>query len=261
MKIYVMVDLEGISGVYARAQVLSEEPRFAEGRRYMTMDINACVEGLATAGATEIVVYDCHGGSLTAIWDQLDPRAEYIQGETSVRMPYLDGSDGLILLGYHAMAGTPQAVLEHTMSSIGWQNFWLNGARAGELAIDAGIAGDHGVPTIMVSGCDKLCAEARALIPGVLTAQVKSALSIYGARLLPAQRAHQLITETAAQAVRKRSSVTPFRPARPVVMRLERVSRGTPPFAGTRPWMKTVDARTYEVTGESVEEAFYRLTR
>jgi D-amino peptidase len=261
VKIYVMVDLEGISGVTARSQVLPEEPRFAEGRRFMTADINACVDGLARAGATEIVVYDCHGGSYTAIWDGLDPRAEYIQGETSVRMPYIDGAEGLVLLGYHAMAGTPQAVLEHTMSSIGWQNFWLNGSKAGELAIDAGIAGDYGVPTIMASGCDKLCAEARALIPGIHTAEVKTALSIFGARLLPAERAHALITETAAAAVRGRGAVAPFRPARPVTMRLERVSRGTPPFGGTRPWMRQIDARTFEVTGDSVEEAFNRLTR
>ena len=261
MKIYVMVDLEGISGVYARAQVLSEEPRFAEGRKYMTMDINACVAGLAEAGATEIIVYDCHGGSLTAIWDQLDPRAEYIQGGVEERMPYLKGSDGLILLGYHAMAGTPRAVLEHTMSSVGWQNFWLNGKKAGELAIDAGIAGDYGVPTIMASGCDKLCAEAREFIPGILTAQVKTALSIYGARLLPAEKAHDLISSTAAAAARKCASIEPYRPARPVTMRLERVSRGTPPHAGTRPWMKVIDARTHEVTGDTVEEAYYRLTR
>ena len=261
MKIYVMVDLEGVSGVYARAQVLPDEPRFAEGRRYMTLDINSCVAGLADSGVKEIVVHDCHGGSYTALWDELDPRAEYIQGETPDRMPFLKGSDGLILLGYHAMAGTPNAVLEHTMSSVGWQNFWLNGRKSGELAIDAGIAGDYGVPTIMASGCDKLCAEARELIPGILTAQVKTALSIYGARLLPAARAHGLIRETAAAAARKCAGIEPFRPARPVVMRLERVSRGTPPHAGTRPWMKVLDARTHEVTGDTVEEAYYRLTR
>jgi D-amino peptidase len=261
MKIYVMVDLEGISGIYARDQVLPDAPRYAEGRRYMTMDINACVAGLVEAGATEILVYDCHGDSTTALWDQLDPRAEYLQGDAEVRMPFLEGSDGLVLLGYHAMAGTPNAVLEHTMSSSSWQNFWLNGRKAGELAIDAGIAGDHGVPTIMASGCEKLCAEAQEFIPGILTARVKTALSIFGARLLPAEAAHAVITKTAATAARRCTSIEPYRVGKPVTMRLERVSRGTPPHVGTRPWMEIIDARTCEVTGDTVEEAFDRLTR
>ena len=63
-------------------------------------------------------------------------------------MPDIDDFDGLILLGYHAMAGTPEAILEHTMSSAGWQNFYMNGVKSGELAIDAGMAGDHGVPML-----------------------------------------------------------------------------------------------------------------
>ena len=44
---------------------------------------------------------------------------------------------GLILLGYHAMAGTPGAILEHSMSSKSIQNYWINGRLAGEVAIDA----------------------------------------------------------------------------------------------------------------------------
>ena len=33
----------------------------------------------------------------------------------------------VILLGYHAMAGTPGGILEHTMSSASVQNYWING--------------------------------------------------------------------------------------------------------------------------------------
>ena len=43
MNIYIMVDIEGISGIYAREQVIPSERRFAEGRRYMTDDINVCL--------------------------------------------------------------------------------------------------------------------------------------------------------------------------------------------------------------------------
>ena len=63
MNVYVMVDIEGISGVYTKEQVLPLEARFAEGRRYMTRDVNCCVEGLKAAGVDKVYVRDCHGGS------------------------------------------------------------------------------------------------------------------------------------------------------------------------------------------------------
>ena len=50
MNVYVNVDIEGISGIYTREQVLPEEYRFAEGRRLMTQDVNAVAKGLKEAG-------------------------------------------------------------------------------------------------------------------------------------------------------------------------------------------------------------------
>jgi D-amino peptidase len=167
------------------------------------------------------------------------------------RIPDIGAFDGLILLGYHAMAGTPRAILEHTMSSKGWQNFWMNGEKAGEVAIDAGIAGDHGVPTIMVSGDDKVCAEARTLIKGVVTAEVKQGLDCEGGVLLPKARAHKLIRESTARAVRACRRIRPYKVKAPVTMRLELVSRGVVPVA--RPHVKVLDGRTYEVSGPDVE--------
>ena len=64
MNVYLMVDIEGISGIYAREQVIPTEAKFSEGRRFMTEDINACVKGLKEAGV-EAELYEikraCHG--------------------------------------------------------------------------------------------------------------------------------------------------------------------------------------------------------
>jgi len=258
MKIFVMVDMEGISGICRSSQVMADGEHYPAGRRYLTWDVNACVEGCLAGGATEVVVRDAHGGGYHFVWEELDGRAEYIQGRSGPdRMPGIATCDGLILLGYHAMAGTPAAILEHTMSSKSWQNFWLNGRKAGEVAIDAAYAGDVGVPTIMVSGDDKLCREARRLLKGVVAVQVKTGLDCQGGRLLPPERAHQLITDGAARAVGRCKRIKPYKVKPPVTMRLELVSRGTVP-AG-RPGVKVIDGRTYEVTGPNVWETFYKL--
>lgn len=258
MKIFVMVDMEGISGICRVSQVIQDGAHYQVARRYLTMDVNACVDGCLAGGATKVMVRDAHGCGYHFIWEELDSRAEYVQGRSPVeRIPGIASCDGLILLGYHAMAGTPAAILEHTWSSKNWQNFWINGKKCGEIALDAGIAGDHGVPTIMVSGDDKACNEARQFIKSVITAQVKKGLDIEGGILLPKEQAHRLIRESAARAVKACGKMRPYKVRRPVSMRLELVSRGPLPVA--RKHVKIIDGRTCEVTGPNVEETLNLL--
>lgn len=253
MNIFVMVDMEGISGICRSSQVVQGGAHYQLGRRFLTLDVNACVDGCFSGGANKVVVRDAHGGGYHFVWEELDRRAEYVQGASPLeRMPGIASYDGLILLGYHAMAGTPQAILEHTMSSKAWQNLWINGEKCGEVAIDAGIAGDHGVPTIMVSGDDKVCEESRQLIDGVVTAQVKKGLDVEGGILLPKEQAHERIREGAAKAVASCKTAKPLEFESPVTMRLELVSRGRVPVA--RKHVKVIDGRTYEVVGPTVEE-------
>ncbi len=253
MNILIMTDMEGISGICRKSQVMNSEPDYQQGRKLMTMDINACVKGCLAGGAKRVIVRDAHCTGFNVIWEELEPGAEYVQGTSEERLPYIDSTDGVILLGYHAMAGTEGGVLEHTMSSMGWQNFWMNGQKVGEIAIDAGIAGDHDVPVIMVSGDDFTCAEASKLLKGVVTVQVKRGLGAQGACLLTKEKAHDLIFKGAAEAVKNCRKAKPYKVKKPVVMRLELVSRGVLP--SVHRGVKRIDGRTYEVTADSVEKA------
>jgi len=259
-KIFVMVDMEGISGVFCAAQVRSSDGHalYHAARKYLTWDVNACVEGCIQGGASRVLVRDAHGGARHFIWEELDPRAEYLRGNSGKeRMPRIATYDGLILLGYHAMAGTPAAVLEHTMSSKAWQNFWINGTLAGEVAIDAALAADQGTPTIMVSGDDKVCREARKALGGVVTVQVKKALDLEGAILLSKEAAHRRIVAGAKRAVEGCAKVKPQPPRSPVKVRLELVSRGRVPEH--RKTVRVIDGRTFEAAGKTFTEAWLRL--
>lgn len=259
MNIYIMTDIEGISGIYTREQVTPAGSRFEEGRRYMTEDVNTCVQACKAAGADKVYVRDCHGGSYTLLWDQLTSEADYyICGTTETqRMEALDECDALILLGYHAMAGTRAAVLEHSMSSAGVQNYWINDEKAGETAIDAGIAGEHGIPVIMVSGDDKVCAEAKALLPWVQTAEVKRGVTSFGAMLLPPKQARKAIWDAAFRAVREAAHATSLTFGSPVRFRAEVTERTQLPMALGKPYYHRIDGRTYEITAPTLEEAFF----
>ena len=51
MKIFIFSDMEGISGICRKSQVLCGEPHYAEGRKFMTQEINACIQGCIDGGA------------------------------------------------------------------------------------------------------------------------------------------------------------------------------------------------------------------
>ena len=263
MNIYIMVDMEGISGIFTREQVMSDGSgtRYSEGRRLMAKDINVCVRACKEAGAEKVYVRDCHGGGMNVLWEELCDEADgYIQGYTGQdRFPYLEECDGVILLGYHAMAGTPGGILEHTMSSANVQNYWINGQAAGEVAVDAGIVGDRGKPVIMVSGDDKVCKEAKALLPWCVTAEVKKGITWKGGLLLPPAKAYALLREKTIEAVKNLSEAKPLVYDKPVTLRAERTERFVMPMQCTKPYMKIIDGRTYEVTGDTMEEALFRL--
>lgn len=258
MKIYIFADMEGISGVSGSEFVSATGNLYHTARQYYTADLNACAQACLNAGAEAVIARDGHSSGKHMLWNELDPRIELVQGPTgAVRMAGLEECDALILLGYHAMAGTPGALLEHTYSSASVQNMWLNGRKVGEIGVDAGIAADYGVPTIMVSGDNYACAEAEDWIPGVVPCVVKTGLGCQAARLLPMARAHELIADRTAQAVGKLGSIEPVKIAKPVTLRREMVERKTVPSA--RPGINVVDGRTYEVTADTVEKAFFAI--
>ena len=205
MKIYIAVDMEGISGISASDYVLKDGGLYAAGRRLLTQDINAAVRGAFDGGADQVIVFDAHGGRINVLIEDLDPRALVLCGAVHrPRFPMLDKSvDGMFLLGYHAMAGVERATLEHTMNSKSWHCYKVNGKPYGELGIDSEIAAESGVPVVMVSGDDKLCAEAREWLGNVETAMVKQGLARNYALCLSPKRGQELVYECAKRAVER----------------------------------------------------------
>lgn len=206
MKIYISVDMEGISGISHPDHVRSDCRLYAEGRILMTEDTNAAIRGAFDGGADEVIVADMHGGANNLIVSDLDPRALVLEGAPRVpRFAFLDKKvNGLFLVGYHAMNGTLRANLEHTMTSASWHRHCINGRVVGELGIDAILAAEAGVPVVMVSGDDKLCAEAREFLGGAVeTACTKQGVSRQQALLLSVERGRQAVYEHAKRAVER----------------------------------------------------------
>jgi D-amino peptidase len=101
LRIYIVTDLEGASGVYQFAQTREPgSPLGEKAKEYLMGDIAAVVRGLRAAHVTDIVVLDGHG-SQAFVPHLMEPGAKYITGKP--RPGPLTGLDeslaGLIQLG------------------------------------------------------------------------------------------------------------------------------------------------------------------
>ena len=263
MNVYILTDLEGISGIFSSEQVLADGKRFDEGRRYLTREVNICAEECKKCGVSKVYVRDGHGGGNSLIWDKLSGDVDVvISGITGdVRYEGLDDCDAVILLGYHAMAGTRGAILEHTMSSNKVQNYWINGVKVGELGLDAAILTDHKKPVIMVSGDDALYREAKKFLPRVTAVEVKKASTCQGGSLLAPHIAEERIRDGVRGAIEKfkAGSYDFYETEKPVRFRAEYTERTSLPSLRARPYLKVIDGRTVEAEGDTVEDALYMI--
>ncbi len=224
-KIYVMTDLEGVSGVYKFSQTREKDtPLNIQACEYFMDDLAALIRGLQDGGAKEIVILDGHGsGSL--IPHMMVPGATYITGRPRPGPGIwgIDESfDGLVHFGLHAMMGTPDGVLNHTQSSRTENRYWYNGVESGELAQVAAIAGYFGVPTIMVTGDVAACREGIEFFGDeIITVAVKEGISQEAAVLYPFQETRQALYEGAKKAIAAISKCKPYILETPIQAKIE----------------------------------------
>ena len=226
MRVYISVDMEGVAGVVHEDQTDPTDPRRAgeynRFRRLMTAEANAAIEGALAAGAEAVLVNDSHWLMRNLLAEELHPAAELLSGGPKLHS-MVEGIDGGfdvgLFVGYHARAGAHHAVIDHTYTSL-VHEVRLNGHPAGELAINAALAGTYGVPIALVSGDQALAAEARELLGDAIeTVVVKHAVGRFAARSLAPAEACRRIHAGVVAALGRRHE--PFRPASPVRLEVE----------------------------------------
>jgi len=251
--------MEGVAGIVDRAQVDPAGDDYALGRALMTGEVNAAIEGAFDAGASTVVVSDSHWNKRNLLWERLDPRAEVVSGGPRPlgMMAGIDASfDGAILLGCHAREGHPKGVLAHTWSHESVDELRLAGEPAGEIALNAAIAGFHGVPILLVTGDRWACEEAREAIGDVETAPVKEGISPSAARSLVPARACELIREKVREAVGARDRFRALRLDSPVELEVRFKEALQAGRAARRPGVERVDGKTVRVEASDVVDAF-----
>ena len=267
MRVHIISDMEGVSGIVKGRQTHGGAPMYDEGRKLHTEEINAAVRGAKAAGATEIVVMDCHGAGAewsfnSLVPDLLDPDCEFVvQDNWTEYTEFLEeGCDAALLVGMHAMAGTRRGGMNHTVSGSDYFNLYFNDIRVGETGIHAAVCGTWGCPILLVTGDDAACAEGQALLgDGLTTVAVKRGIGAASARQIPPVRARRLIEEAARQALAEPKAVPPWSPGTPCEIRVEFKHTKAADDLRFRDGVERVDDRTISVTADTWWEAWRRF--
>jgi D-amino peptidase len=218
MKVFLSVDMEGVSGLVRWADVVTAGIDFARNRRLMTLDANAAVEGAFAAGAAEVVVEENHGVEdlCDLLIDEIDPRCRVVRGAgrpTATTMAALDAQVGVVLLvGHHARAGSFPGIMAHTVSYERFKAVRIGGRDCGEPEIFAIRAGELGVPVGLVTGDQVVVEELHKRVPGAEGVVVKRALSNVAGDVIPPARAREVIRAGAGRAVERarRGELAPY---------------------------------------------------
>jgi D-amino peptidase len=269
MKVFICADMEGITGVVHRDQLMPDGHAWPVARKWMTGDINAAIEGvLREAPDASFVVNDGHAIMRNVLLEDLHERAELVMGPATFENKPLcqtmgidDTFDLFLLVGHHTRAGTPGGLLSHTWSGQVITNLRLNGRIVGEIAMNSAVAGAFGVPVGLVTGTDRLMDEARETLPGApALVAVKRTLGPTAAICKTPAVTRQLIADGAAEAVRRLRSqqLRPLVVDGPVVVEIETYRREMTDRALRSEFAERVDDRRFQTTGPDAAIALER---
>jgi D-amino peptidase len=259
-RIFISVDMEGIGGVGSPAMTSSSGKDYATARRLMTAELNAVIGALYDAGAGYVLVNDSHGDHQNALHTELDPRADYVQGSIKRlgMVAELDRTfDAAVFIGYHAMAGTPDAFLAHTGSG-SVKGVWVNGVEVGEAGMNALYAGSVGVPVILASGDAAFAAEFTALT-GAPVVVTKTALGSSAARMRNPEVVREELESAAASALRSLRDARPLDVREPATVRMRFASTTRPYILEAIPGVVRVDGFTVEFEARTMAEAYQMI--
>lgn len=258
MKIFISADIEGVAGVVHREHTARDGREHDRARMLMTQEVNACIEGALSVGATEIVVNDSHGTMRNLIPEAMHPDAEYISGSPKT-LAMMEGIspefDAALFVGYHSRMGN-NGILNHTFHGGVIRNIKINNLDMGEIALNAGIAGVFRVPVALVTGCQYAVEEATDFIQGIKTAVVKHTINRQTAKNLSPQKAQCLIKEKTIESLSSLHNIHPIKMDGPFQVEVTYLHPGLADAAGILPIVARVNSTTHSFETDDFLTAF-----
>jgi D-amino peptidase len=261
--VYIIADMEGLASAVRNATEMRPAdrggtPQHEQFRQEMTDEVNAVIAGARSAGATQFIVNEGHGGTLfrNILVEKLDPEAILIRGypKPIVMSTGMNPMvDAMMIVGAHANAGSP-GIIAHNFA---FDSFTVNGHPLNETGIAAFIGGEMGVPMALAAGDDALTAETREMLGPIETVTVKTVVSRAAAIAWSPAEVHRMLRAASARAVRR----VKLHQIRPLVMTKPYAVRFCLRQSFTRDdWVRETIGRLEGVHAESAPGCFAYTT-
>jgi D-amino peptidase len=259
MKVFMSVDMEGITGIAVPAQTAEDHNLYKRGCSFMVGDVNAAIEGALSAGAEEILINDSHGSMTNIELEKLNPKARLLSGMNKplFQMEGVQECDAAFFIGYHSKYGTLCSTLDHTYWGSLIDSILINGVEMGEPELNAVLAGAHDVPVVFLSGDEVTCSGAKAFIGEWLeTAAVKRATGRESAICLHPEVTQRLIREGAERGLKRCSDARPCLVDLPLTLDVKFLVSKMADQAAIFPYAERLDGRTVRVQAEAVQDGY-----
>ena len=257
LKVYISADMEGVVGVVTSDQLGPSGFEYQRFRVIMTREVNAAIDAAREMGATEILISDSHGNGENLLIEDLPADVQLIRSwpRPLMMMEGIDETfDAAIFIGYHSSTSNTRGVRAHTISSANLTAVRLNGVEMLEASINAAIAGDFGVPVVMISGDDAVVEEAQRVVGDMEGAVVKWSLGFHSARTLMPEMSYSLIGEKVRAALGRLSDFQPYRMEGPIELEISFKNYMPAELMAYLPNVDRVDSHTIRFVGQDMTE-------
>jgi len=257
LKVYISADMEGVVGAVTGDQLGPTGFEYGTFRRLMTNEVNAAIDAARAMGATEILVSDSHGNGENLLIEELPQDIQLVRSwpRPLMMMEGIDETfDAAILIGYHASTNNPSGVRAHTFSSANLTAVRLNGVDMMEASMSAAIAGDFGVPVVMISGDDAAVAEAQRIVGDMEGAIVKWNYGFHSARTIMPEASYALIGDRVRAALGRLDDFSPYTVTGPLQLEISFKNYMPAELMAYLPNVERVDSHTIRFVGRDMTE-------
>lgn len=261
MKAFISVDLEGMPYIVIPGHLSLKGTLYDEARKIATKVTLTVAEELHKNGFDEVVIADSHGPMVNLLVDDLPEYVEIVRGypRPLSMVSGVEGCDVALFLGYHAKFGTAKSTFDHTYSGASINRVEVNGIEVSEFLLNAYVAGESGVPVVMVAGEAQLLEDdVKKYAPWAETVALKRSLSRVSAKSPSMVKIEKELMETVRRAVAefKRNKARPLVTRKPVRMRITFLASHFADIAELLPLVKRIDGLSVEYSARSMSEAY-----
>jgi len=256
MRVLIAVDMEGISGVVHWDHVKPGHFEYDRFRQIMTDEVNAAIDGALDGGASSVVVTDGHNDGRNILIEKLRAPARLNSGSPAP-LSMVEGvqqAEVVFFIGYHARAGTPDAILCHTWTDQ-VRSVWLNDREVGEIGLNAAVCGSFGARVSLITGDRAAVQEALDLLGPIESVVVKTASGRMSAECLPIEETRTAIRHAAAHAMVRQ--IPPVVIAAPIRLRVQLTRPDQIDRALRVPGSQRLDGVTIEWIGDDMVSVYH----